>query len=102
MKPLPSDRVKLSQQEMGVIGCLFGMSGPLIISQTVNIQQNHCPILHIIPDRDLEAGKRTLRLKNVLWVIDALGREIQLSGLPVIAADQRIKCVADKAVLFTK
>lgn len=36
---------------------------------------------------DLEAGKPTLRLENVLRVIDALGGEIQLSGLPVIAAD---------------
>lgn len=31
---------------------------------------------------DLEAGKPTLRLENVLRVIDALGGEIQLSGLP--------------------
>jgi HTH-type transcriptional regulator / antitoxin HipB len=38
---------------------------------------------------DLEAGKPTLRLKNVLQVIDALGGEIQLSGLPSIATDDR-------------
>lgn len=39
---------------------------------------------------DLEAGKPTLRLENVLRVIDALGGEIQLCGLPsVVAADQR-------------
>lgn len=31
---------------------------------------------------DLEAGKPTVRLENVLRVIDALGGEIQLSGLP--------------------
>ena len=31
---------------------------------------------------DLEAGKPTLRLENVMRVIDALGGEIQLSGLP--------------------
>jgi len=31
---------------------------------------------------DLEAGKPTLRLENILRVIDALGGEIQLSGLP--------------------
>jgi HTH-type transcriptional regulator / antitoxin HipB len=31
---------------------------------------------------DLEAGKPTLRLEHVLRVIDALGGEIQLSGLP--------------------
>ena len=34
---------------------------------------------------DLEAGKPTLRLENVLRVIDALGGEIQLSGLPAEA-----------------
>lgn len=31
---------------------------------------------------DLEAGKTTLRLENVLRVIDALGGKIQLIGLP--------------------
>jgi HTH-type transcriptional regulator / antitoxin HipB len=31
---------------------------------------------------DLEAGKPTVRLENILRVIDALGGEIQLSGLP--------------------
>jgi len=36
---------------------------------------------------DLEAGKPTLRLENVLRVIDALGGEIQLSGLPSVTAD---------------
>ena len=36
---------------------------------------------------DLEAGKPTLRLENVLRVIDALGGEIQLSGLPSVVAD---------------
>ena len=39
---------------------------------------------------DLEAGKPTLRLENVLRVIDALGGEIQLIGLPSVATgDQR-------------
>lgn len=38
---------------------------------------------------DLEAGKPTLRLENVLWVIDALGGEIQLSGLPSAVADDQ-------------
>lgn len=39
---------------------------------------------------DLEAGKPTLRLENVLRVIDALGGEIELSGLPSVATnDQR-------------
>ena len=39
---------------------------------------------------DLEAGKPTLRLENVLRVIDALGGDVQLSGLPSVAAnDQR-------------
>lgn len=36
---------------------------------------------------DLEAGKPTLRLENVLRVIDALGGEIQLAGLSVTADD---------------
>jgi HTH-type transcriptional regulator / antitoxin HipB len=31
---------------------------------------------------DLEAGKPTVRLENILRVVDALGGEIQLSGLP--------------------
>jgi y4mF family transcriptional regulator len=38
---------------------------------------------------DLEAGKPTLRLENVLRVIDALGGEIQLSGLPSSVADHQ-------------
>jgi y4mF family transcriptional regulator len=39
---------------------------------------------------DLEAGKPTLRLENVLRVIAALGGEVHLSGLPDAAAeDQR-------------
>ena len=36
---------------------------------------------------DLEAGKPSLRLENVLRVIDALGGEIQLSGLPAVATE---------------
>lgn len=32
---------------------------------------------------DLEAGKPTLRLETVLRVIEALGGEINLNGLPV-------------------
>lgn len=38
---------------------------------------------------DLEAGKPTLRLENVLRVIDTLGGEIHLSGLPCVAADDQ-------------
>jgi HTH-type transcriptional regulator/antitoxin HipB len=39
---------------------------------------------------DLEAGKATLRLENVLRVIDALGGEVQLIGLPSsVTNDQR-------------
>ena len=39
---------------------------------------------------DLEAGKPTVRLENVLRVIDALGGEVHLSGLPSVAVnDQR-------------
>lgn len=33
---------------------------------------------------DLEAGKPTVRLENVLRVIDALGGEIRLTGLPIL------------------
>ena len=36
---------------------------------------------------DLEAGKATLRLENVLRVIDALGGTLQLIGLPSSAPD---------------
>lgn len=36
---------------------------------------------------DLEAGKPTVRLENVLRVIDALGGELQLSGLPAVEVD---------------
>lgn len=38
---------------------------------------------------DLEAGKPTLRLENVLRVIDALGGELQLSGLPSATAEDQ-------------
>jgi y4mF family transcriptional regulator len=38
---------------------------------------------------DLEAGKPTLRLANVLRVIDALGGEIHLIGLPSVTADEQ-------------
>lgn len=38
---------------------------------------------------DLEAGKATLRLQNVLRVIDALGGELQLIGLESEAASQQ-------------
>jgi len=38
---------------------------------------------------DLEAGKPTLRLENVLRVIDALGGEIQLIGLPSVATNDQ-------------
>lgn len=37
---------------------------------------------------DLEAGKPTLRLETVLRVIDALGGEIQLSGLPSVVTGE--------------
>ena len=38
---------------------------------------------------DLEAGKPTVRLENVLRVIDTLGGEIHLSGLPSVPADDQ-------------
>lgn len=37
---------------------------------------------------DLEAGKPTLRLENVLRVIDALGGELNLRGLSVASEDR--------------
>jgi y4mF family transcriptional regulator len=40
---------------------------------------------------DLEAGKTTLRLENVLRVIDALGGEVQLMGLPASPAANQPK-----------
>ena len=48
---------------------------------------------------ELEAGKPTLRLEHVLRVIDALGGEVQLSGLQAVAADdQREGVVRELAV----
>ena len=44
---------------------------------------------------DLEAGKPTLRLENVLRVIDALGGEIQLTGLSTLTVDVDVEDVAD-------
>ncbi len=38
---------------------------------------------------DLEAGKPTMRLENVLHVIEALGAELPLSGLPPMVADDQ-------------
>ena len=40
---------------------------------------------------DLEAGKATLRLENVLRVIDALGGEVQLIGLPSSSPEHETK-----------
>lgn len=39
---------------------------------------------------DLEAGKPTLRLENVLRVIDALGGEIHLIGLSSVVAEDQL------------
>lgn len=38
---------------------------------------------------DLESGKPTVRLENVLRVVDALGGQLQLSGLPEGGSDDR-------------
>lgn len=38
---------------------------------------------------ELEAGKPTLRLGHVLRVIDALGGEVQLSGLPCASVNSQ-------------
>ena len=46
---------------------------------------------------DLEAGNHTFRLETVLRVIDALGGELSLSGLPAAAADQRTEGNGDGA-----
>jgi HTH-type transcriptional regulator / antitoxin HipB len=40
---------------------------------------------------DLEAGKTTLRLENVLRVIDALGGALHLTGLPSSAPEHPAK-----------
>lgn len=40
---------------------------------------------------ELEAGKSTLRLENVLRVIEALGGELQLNGLPAPALGDQHK-----------
>ncbi len=40
---------------------------------------------------DLEAGKATVRLENVLRVIDALGGTLQLIGLPSSAPENVVK-----------
>lgn len=40
---------------------------------------------------DLEAGKATLRLENVLRVIDALGGTLQLIGLPSSASENHLE-----------
>ena len=39
---------------------------------------------------ELEAGKPTLRLEHILRVIDALGGEFELSGLPSAAQVQKV------------
>ena len=41
---------------------------------------------------DLEAGKLTLRLEQVMRVIDALGGELHISGLPSTGPDNRPEC----------
>lgn len=46
---------------------------------------------------ELEAGKPTVRLQNVLQVIEALGGEIQLRGLPPLAADGQQEDAGDGA-----
>lgn len=38
---------------------------------------------------DLEAGKPTVRLENLLRVIDVLGGKVRLIGLPEVAGKDR-------------
>jgi y4mF family transcriptional regulator len=40
---------------------------------------------------DLEAGKPTLRLENILRVVNALGGELQISGLPSSVVEELSK-----------
>lgn len=40
---------------------------------------------------DLEAGKPTLRLENILRVLNALGGELQISGLPSSVVEELSK-----------
>ena len=40
---------------------------------------------------DLEAGKPTLRLENILRVVNALGGEMALSGLPSTPSNSNVK-----------
>lgn len=40
---------------------------------------------------DLEAGKPTVRLESVLRVIDTLGGEFQLTGLPLTVSEDHFK-----------
>ena len=42
---------------------------------------------------DLEAGKPTLRLENILRVLNALGGELQISGLPSSVVEDSSKKV---------
>ncbi|PIG09090.1 helix-turn-helix transcriptional regulator [Comamonas sp. 26] len=44
---------------------------------------------------DLEAGKPTVRLEHVLRVIDALGGELQLGGLPDAVPEDAASRAAD-------
>lgn len=46
---------------------------------------------------DLEAGKPTLRLENILRVVNALGGAIQLSGLPTMSAGDQTQGDGDGA-----
>ena len=40
---------------------------------------------------ELEAGKPTLRLENILRVVNALGGEMALSGLPSTPSNSNVK-----------
>ena len=40
---------------------------------------------------ELEAGKPTLRLENILRVVNALGGEMALSGLPSTLSNSNVK-----------
>ena len=71
----------------GVTMCVVGSSG--VGKSTLASQLALAAGVGVRFIVDLEAGKPTLRLENVLRVIDALGGEIQLVGLPAVAADEQ-------------
>lgn len=64
----------------------------LAARKQIGLTQSHLALAAGVGMRfivDLEAGKPTVRLENVLRVIAALGGEINLIGLPAVTKDNR-------------